>query len=148
MSEFSSFTKHKLFPWTIKQDKLREGLENSISRTRFTRHIVAVGDLHGDMGNARKVLQFAGVVDDMGDWTGDVDFFVQTGDIIDRCVFVDSCCYCSVGWVRGDDTIALFTWMEKLRAQTHETGGIMLSLLGNHEWMNAIGNLLPSLIPF
>jgi len=84
MAEFSSFTKHKLFPWTIKQDKLRAGLENSINRTRFTRHIVAVGDLHGDMGNARKVLQFAGVVDDMGDWTGDVDFFVQTGDIIDR----------------------------------------------------------------
>lgn len=50
----------------------------------FVRKIVAVGDLHGDMGNARKVLKLAGVVDDNGDWTGDVDYFVQTGDIIDR----------------------------------------------------------------
>jgi hypothetical protein len=50
----------------------------------FTRHIVAVGDLHGDMLNAERVLRFAGVVDDFGDWSGDVDFFVQTGDIIDR----------------------------------------------------------------
>lgn len=50
----------------------------------FTRHIVAVGDLHGDMPNARKVLRFANVVDDFGDWSGNVDFFVQTGDIIDR----------------------------------------------------------------
>lgn len=50
----------------------------------FTRHIVAVGDLHGDLGNARKVLQFSGVTDEFGDWAGGVDFFVQTGDIIDR----------------------------------------------------------------
>lgn len=49
-----------------------------------SRRIVAVGDLHGDSGNALKVLQMAGVVDEHGTWTGDVDFFVQTGDIIDR----------------------------------------------------------------
>jgi len=40
---------------------------------------------------------------------------------------------------RGDDTIPLFAWMDKLRAQAKETGGTMLSILGNHEWMNAIG---------
>lgn len=50
----------------------------------FVRRIVAVGDLHGDMGNARKVLNMAGVIDENGDWTGNVDYFVQTGDIIDR----------------------------------------------------------------
>ncbi|KAH8814692.1 Metallo-dependent phosphatase-like protein [Flagelloscypha sp. PMI_526] len=93
-------------------------------RKAHTSHIVAVGDLHGDMPNARRVLNFAGVVDDFGDWTGDVDFFVQTGDIVDR----------------GDDTIALFDWMDKLRGQATQTGGIVLSHLGNHEWMNAIGD--------
>ncbi|EEB94583.1 hypothetical protein MPER_06582, partial [Moniliophthora perniciosa FA553] len=90
----------------------------------FTRHIVAVGDLHGDFSNALKVLQFSGVVDDYGNWTGNADFFVQTGDIIDR----------------GDDTIKLFTWMDKLREQATATGGIVLTHLGNHEWMNAIGD--------
>ena len=50
----------------------------------FTRRIVAVGDLHGDMPNALKVLQMADVVDHEGNWTGNVDYFVQTGDIIDR----------------------------------------------------------------
>ena len=55
-------------------------------RKPFTRHIVAVGDLHGDLPNARKVLKFSGVVDDDYNWSGDVDFFVQTGDIIDRYV--------------------------------------------------------------
>jgi hypothetical protein len=38
----------------------------------------------GDIGNAQKVLNMAGVVDHDGKWSGDVDFFVQTGDIIDR----------------------------------------------------------------
>ena len=48
--------------------------------------IVAVGDLHGDIGNAQKVLEMARVVDSDGIWSGEVDIFVQTGDIIDRCV--------------------------------------------------------------
>jgi Calcineurin-like phosphoesterase len=53
--------------------------------TRSTR-IVAVGDLHGDIENAQKVLEMARVVDSDGRWSGEVDIFVQTGDIIDRCV--------------------------------------------------------------
>ncbi|KAL1754441.1 Metallo-dependent phosphatase-like protein [Schizophyllum commune] len=90
----------------------------------FRRHIVAVGDLHGDLPNALKVLKFSGVIDEAGDWSGIPDFFVQTGDIIDR----------------GDDTIPLFDLMDKLRAQAPATGGQVLSHLGNHEWMNAIGD--------
>lgn len=61
-----------------------EGESHEDTRTKFTRHIVAVGDLHGDLPNARRVLQFSGVTDDLGKWSGNVDFFVQTGDIIDR----------------------------------------------------------------
>ncbi|KAH9945176.1 Metallo-dependent phosphatase [Epithele typhae] len=90
----------------------------------YTRRIVAVGDLHGDMPNAQEVLHMAGVVDEHGNWSGNVDFFVQTGDIIDR----------------GDDTIKLYTWMDQLRDQARAVGGTVLSHLGNHEWMNAIGD--------
>ena len=50
----------------------------------YSKKIVAVGDLHGDMPNALKVLQIAHVVDASGDWSGEIDSFVQTGDIIDR----------------------------------------------------------------
>lgn len=50
----------------------------------FVRRVVAVGDLHGDFGNTQKVLEMSGVIDKEGKWTGQVDFFVQTGDIIDR----------------------------------------------------------------
>ncbi|KAF8718616.1 hypothetical protein AX14_011694 [Amanita brunnescens Koide BX004] len=90
----------------------------------FRRHIVAIGDLHGDMENTRRVLEFSDVVDDNLDWSGKVDILVQTGDIIDR----------------GDDTIVLFDTMDKLRAQAAAKGGQVLSLLGNHEWMNALGD--------
>ncbi|KAG8213293.1 Metallo-dependent phosphatase-like protein [Butyriboletus roseoflavus] len=95
-------------------------------RPRFSRRIIAVGDIHGDLFNAGRVLQMAGVVDEDGNWSGNVDVFVQTGDIIDR----------------GDDTIELFQWMEDLREQAHGMGGEMISILGNHEWMNAIGEYI------
>jgi hypothetical protein len=55
-------------------------------RIQHSTRIVAVGDLHGDIGNAQKVLEMAHVVDSDGMWSGEVDIFVQTGDIIDRCV--------------------------------------------------------------
>lgn len=102
----------------------------SQSLPNFSRKIVAVGDLHGDLPNALTVLQMADVVDEEGNWTGDVDFFVQTGDIIDR----------------GDDTLKLYALVDKLRDQAKEVGGTVLSHLGNHEWMNVIGaHLRPSL---
>jgi len=58
--------------------------QGDLPEDAFVRRIVAVGDLHGDFGNTRKVLEMSGVIDKEGKWTGQVDFFVQTGDIIDR----------------------------------------------------------------
>lgn len=42
--------------------------------------------------------------------------------------------------IRGDDTIKLYDWMDKLRDQAEAVGGTVLSHLGNHEWMNVIGD--------
>ncbi|KAF8340427.1 Metallo-dependent phosphatase-like protein [Cantharellus anzutake] len=90
----------------------------------FFRRVVAVGDLHGDLPNALKVLKMNNVIDDNHQWTGEVDFLVQTGDIIDR----------------GDDTILLYQFMEDLRNQARSFGGDVISHLGNHEIMNSIGD--------
>lgn len=102
----------------VEHSQEHHSLEDPSALRPFTRRIVAVGDLHGDYPNALRVLHFSGVVDESGNWSGNVDFFCQTGDIIDR----------------GDDTIKLFTWMDQLREQALATGGIVLSHLGNHEW--------------
>lgn len=59
-------------------------IQGDLPKDAFVRRIVAVGDLHGDFGNARKVLEMSEVIDEEGKWSGKVDFFVQTGDIIDR----------------------------------------------------------------
>lgn len=40
---------------------------------------------------------------------------------------------------RGDDTIKLYHWMDQLREEAQAAGGMVLSHLGNHEWMNVIG---------
>jgi hypothetical protein len=66
------------------QDTMIMGAQQVAPKKPFRRHIVAIGDLHGDMANARRVLEFSGVVDENLDWSGKVDILVQTGDIIDR----------------------------------------------------------------
>lgn len=93
-------------------------------RVSFRRRLVAVGDLHGDFANAQRVLKMAQVIDESGAWSGSTDIFVQTGDIVDR----------------GPDTLVLYQMMETLRAQAKATGGEVVSTLGNHEVMNAIGD--------
>jgi hypothetical protein len=82
--------------------------EHRTSKT-FTRRIVAVGDLHGDFGNAFKVLRMANVIDDDGDWSGDVDYFVQTGDIVDRYVSPVPC----ITALRADPASAVVTTPSK-----------------------------------
>jgi len=103
---------------------LEEWKDRTIVEGQYTKRIIAVGDIHSDFGNALKVLHMADVVDEHGNWTGNVDMFVQTGDIIDR----------------GLDTMKLFFWMEKLRQQALSVGGEVVSHLGNHEWMNLLAD--------
>ncbi|KAJ9083678.1 hypothetical protein DSO57_1032361 [Entomophthora muscae] len=89
------------------------------------KRIVAVGDIHGDITNAKKVMHMVGATDEKGNWIGGSDLtLVQTGDIIDR----------------GDDTIKLFTWLSNLQNQAKTAGGKFVMLLGNHEIMNLMGD--------
>ncbi|KAA1067176.1 hypothetical protein PGT21_012415 [Puccinia graminis f. sp. tritici] len=91
---------------------------------KFSSRIVAVGDLHGDLDHAVRVLRMAGVVDLRNQWIGGPSILVQTGDIVDR----------------GKDTILLYKWMDALRTEAQAAGGAVVSLLGNHEYMNALGD--------
>ncbi|GAA5889190.1 hypothetical protein JCM5296_005829 [Sporobolomyces johnsonii] len=90
----------------------------------LTHRIVAVGDIHGDYPALTKILRRAGLIDLRGSWIGGSDLLVQTGDIVDR----------------GVDTIACYRFMQSLRPQAEKAGGGVVSLLGNHEIMNALGD--------
>jgi hypothetical protein len=83
--------------------------------------LVAIGDLHGDLEAARKVLRLAGAIDEKDAWSGGKLVVVQTGDAIDR----------------GDDDRAILDMLERLKGEAAKAGGELVAMSGNHEIMNA-----------
>ncbi|XP_007016992.2 PREDICTED: shewanella-like protein phosphatase 1 isoform X1 [Theobroma cacao] len=90
------------------------------------RRIVAVGDLHGDLDQARSALEMAGVLSSDGEdlWTGGDAVLVQLGDVLDR----------------GDDEIAILSLLRSLDIQAKANGGAVFQVNGNHETMNVEGD--------
>ena len=65
---------------------------------------------------------------------------LSTGEVPLPKFVVRQAAYCDIPVARrGDDTIKLFSYMDSLRDQALAANGMVLSHLGNHEWMNAIG---------
>jgi hypothetical protein len=86
--------------------------------------LVAIGDLHGDIGAARRALRRAGAIDERDRWVGGSMGVVQLGDILDR----------------GDGERAIIDLFERLERDAAAAGGAFTWLLGNHELMNASGD--------
>lgn len=89
------------------------------------RRIVALGDIHGDVRALAAALRAAKAVDEAGHWIGGELVVVQTGDVLDR----------------GDDEQEIIDWLERLEEEAAAAGGALVWLLGNHELMNAAGDL-------
>lgn len=87
--------------------------------------VIALGDLHGDLTATRAALRLAGLIDDKDAWVGGETVLVQTGDQLDR----------------GDDEKEIIDLLEALRPQAEAAGGRVVVLNGNHELMNAHGDL-------
>jgi Calcineurin-like phosphoesterase len=86
--------------------------------------LVAIGDLHGDVGALADALRAANAVDERGHWSGGSLVVVQTGDVLDR----------------GDGEQRIIDWLEQLEQEASAAGGEVIWLLGNHELMNAAGD--------
>lgn len=84
------------------------------------RRLVAIGDLHGDLGGTRSALKAAGAIDGNDKWIGGDLAIVQTGDILDR----------------GDDESRIYDLLDKLTTEAKAAGGDIVQLNGNHELMN------------
>ena len=87
--------------------------------------IVAIGDLHGDYAAYLEIVKAAGVADAKGRWTGRDTVLVQMGDVPDR----------------GPDTRKIIEHLQKLQAAAARAGGKVVTLVGNHEAMNVVGDL-------
>jgi hypothetical protein len=87
--------------------------------------VVAVGDIHGDLGQFTMVLRQAGVIDDKNRWSGGSTHLVQLGDIADM----------------GPDTLEIFELLMQLEKQAKKAGGEVHALIGDHDAMNMYGDL-------
>ena len=87
--------------------------------------VVAVGDVHGSYGEFLAVLRLAGIIDQRDRWAGGKAHLVQTGDILDR----------------GTETRPVMELLMRLEGEASKAGGRVHALLGNHEFMNVLGDL-------
>lgn len=94
-------------------------------RLPAAKRLVAIGDIHGDLRALQAALRTAGAIDAIGRWRGGGMVVVQTGDLLDR----------------GDDEQAILDYLEVLEGEARQAGGALHWLLGNHELMNAAGDL-------
>jgi hypothetical protein len=85
--------------------------------------IVAIGDVHGAAEPFVAILQRAGLIDAERRWIGGTAVLVQTGDLMDRGTAV-----------RADLDLLM-----ALERQASAAGGRVQVLLGNHEFMNLLG---------
>jgi len=87
--------------------------------------LIAIGDVHGDFDDFCAILRRVGLIDEQRHWTGAKATFVQLGDLLDR----------------GPKPREVLDLMISLDEQAAKAGGQVVSLLGNHEVMNLMGDL-------
>jgi hypothetical protein len=87
--------------------------------------VVAIGDVHGDFDDFVIILQRAGLIDAQHHWTGGQTTLVQVGDLLDR----------------GPKPREVMDLLISLEKEAPKAGGRVVSLLGNHEMMNIMGDL-------
>ena len=88
--------------------------------------IVSMADIHGNYESATALLRQTGLIDDEARWVGGRTRFVQTGDYTDR----------------GPEVRRVMDLLMTLEEQAPKAGGRVIVLIGNHEMMNIIGELV------
>ncbi|MBX7459024.1 metallophosphoesterase [Qipengyuania sp. 1NDH17] len=116
---------HRLLLWMATLTALLAAPAFAQAHEEPPARIVAVGDLHGDFSAWEAIAREAGLIDAGGSWAGGETTLVQMGDITDR----------------GPDSLKIIRHLQALQEEAAGAGGKVIVLLGNHEAMNAIGDL-------
>lgn len=101
--------------------------------------IVVIGDVHGDIARLTRALVGVGVINTNWEWIAEPrdTIVVQMGDQVDSASRLPK--DQAVDWERVAD-VDVVTFMDRLDAIARCSGGRALSLIGNHEMMNLIGD--------
>lgn len=108
--------------------------------------IVVIGDIHGDYNLAINLLKASKVMTIQNDkyiWTGGSTYVVQVGDQIDRCRPLGNMGCNNPNTTFNDEAsdIKILEMFTNLHQQAINVGGAVISLLGNHELMNVMGQM-------
>lgn len=87
--------------------------------------VIAIGDVHGDFDDFCLIMKRVGLIDEKLHWAGGHAILVQTGDLLDR----------------GPKERQALDLMMTLEDEAAKAGGQVVSLLGNHEVLNLMGDL-------
>jgi hypothetical protein len=108
---------------------------------------VVLGDIHGDLNLAIEMLTKSGVASydfatNTITWTGGTTCLVQVGDQIDRCRPIAGlpCNHPNATYNDEDSDIKIMEIFNTLSLQARHVGGLVISLLGNHELLNVMGH--------
>ena len=105
------------------------------------KRVIAIGDIHGDYDLAVESFKLAGLIDDNLNWIGKDTIVVQVGDQIDNCrpTPFNDCQNKKLPDDEGSD-IKVLNFFNEMDKKAASEGGMVISLLGNHEIMNVQGN--------
>ena len=126
--------------------------------------IIALGDIHGDLElviNMLKISKVIKIKEEFNknfyemeaneiakkiEWIGNKTYVVQVGDQVDRCrpysLNSDKKC-ADEGYVKNDEgsDLKIMLLMNLIHEKAVKKGGMVISLLGNHELMNVKGDM-------
>lgn len=137
------------------QDKERYSMKNKTCFFPPVQRLLAIGDLHGDLEATILSLKKADVISqDISNnekdirqihWTGGKSFVVQLGDQIDRVrpssLYQNLCRPDDPELVEDEgNDLKIMCLFDQLDKEAREVGGRCISILGNHELMNADGD--------
>ena len=111
---------HLLFSLVLSCQSVIEQPQQKKAQNR----LLAIGDVHADLGATKEVLILAGIIDNNHTWIAKNTIVVQTGDLTDR----------------GPDGDSILKFMQQLENDAPKHNSQFITLIGNHESMNLMGD--------
>ncbi len=107
-----------------------------IQELKSHKRIIVIGDLHGDIRRFKNILIDAKIINDNLEWIAEPPetIIVQLGDQIDSLNRMNN-----ENWEKLKDYEMIY-FTEHLNLIARAKGGYCISLIGNHELMNVIGD--------